>query len=59
VVQDRRREHAFSLQLESRKVFVTTDAITLARIVDLANIIVHEPDGAILHWSSGCERLYG
>ncbi len=38
---------------------MTAEATSLARILDLANIIVQEPDGAILHWSSGCERLYG
>ena len=38
---------------------MTADATSFARIMDLANIIVHEPDGAILHWTSGCERLYG
>ena len=38
---------------------MTADATSLARILDLANIIVQDPDGAILHWSSGCERLYG
>jgi PAS domain S-box-containing protein len=31
----------------------------LARILDLANVIIHETDGAILHWTTGCERLYG
>lgn len=29
---------------------VTADATSLARILDLANIIVQEPDGTILHW---------
>jgi PAS domain S-box-containing protein len=38
---------------------VTADATSLAKILDLANILVQEPDGKILHWSSGCERLYG
>lgn len=31
----------------------------LARALDLANVIIHEIDGAILHWTTGCERLYG
>jgi PAS domain S-box-containing protein len=38
---------------------LTADATSLARILDLASILVQEPDGTILHWSSGCERLYG
>ena len=31
----------------------------LARALDQANVIIHEIDGAILHWTTGCERLYG
>jgi PAS domain S-box-containing protein len=31
----------------------------IARLLDLANVIIHETDGTILHWTSGCERLYG
>ncbi len=31
----------------------------IARALDLANVIIHEIDGAILHWATGCERLYG
>ena len=38
---------------------MTADATSLAKILDLASIIVQEPNGTILHWSEGCERLYG
>jgi PAS domain S-box-containing protein len=31
----------------------------LARILDLTNLVVHRVYGAILHWTTGCERLYG
>jgi len=31
----------------------------LARLFDLTNVIIHETDGKILHWTAGCERLYG
>lgn len=37
----------------------SADFTELARVLDLANVIIHETDGAILHWTSGCERLYG
>ncbi|MGA2792596.1 MAG: PAS domain S-box protein [Roseiarcus sp.] len=30
-----------------------------ARLFDLANVIIHQTDGKILHWTTGCERLYG
>ena len=32
---------------------------SLAHILDLANVIIHDADGKVLHWTAGCERLYG
>ena len=32
---------------------------SLANILDLANVIIHDMEGKILHWTTGCERLYG
>ncbi len=32
---------------------------SLVDILDLANVIIHDMDGKILHWTTGCERLYG
>ena len=32
---------------------------SLASILDLANVIIHDVEGKILHWTTGCERLYG
>jgi PAS domain S-box-containing protein len=32
---------------------------SLVNILDLANVIIHDVDGRILHWTRGCERLYG
>ena len=32
---------------------------SLANVLDLANVIIHDLDGKILHWTTGCERLYG
>ncbi len=32
---------------------------SLANILDLANVIIHDLEGKILHWTTGCERLYG
>jgi PAS domain S-box-containing protein len=31
----------------------------LARILDQTNLVIHGVDGTILHWTAGCERLYG
>src|SRR5271166_3318029 len=38
---------------------VSAEYASLARILDLANVIIHDLDGKILHWTTGCERLYG
>ena len=38
---------------------VTAELTSLAKILDLANVIIHDIDGRILHWTTGCERLYG
>jgi PAS domain S-box-containing protein len=32
---------------------------SLTSILDPANVIIHDLDGKILHWTTGCERLYG
>ena len=37
----------------------TAELKSLAGILDLANVIIHEMDGKILYWTKGCERLYG
>jgi PAS domain S-box-containing protein len=41
------------------KLASTADMTMLAEILDLANVIIHDASGAILHWTTGCERLYG
>jgi PAS domain S-box-containing protein len=37
----------------------TAEFESLGKILDLANVIIHDLDGKILHWTTGCERLYG
>ena len=37
----------------------TAELTSLAKILDLANVIIHNVDGRILYWTTGCERLYG
>ena len=32
---------------------------SLANILDLAKVIIHDMEGKILYWTTGCERLYG
>jgi PAS domain S-box-containing protein len=37
----------------------TAELTSLAKILDLANVIIHDVDGRILYWTTGCERMYG
>jgi PAS domain S-box-containing protein len=37
----------------------TAELTSLAKILDLANVIIHDVEGRILYWTTGCERLYG
>jgi PAS domain S-box-containing protein len=37
----------------------TAELTSLAKILDMANVIIHDVDGRVLHWTTGCERLYG
>jgi PAS domain S-box-containing protein len=37
----------------------TAELTSVAKIFDLANVIIHDMDGRILYWTTGCERLYG
>jgi hypothetical protein len=37
----------------------TQDLEVIARVFDDTNVIMHGVDGVIMHWTSGCERLYG
>ena len=38
---------------------VSAEFDSLVKILDLANVIIHDLEGRILHWTTGCERLYG
>ncbi len=38
---------------------MTAELSSLADALDAAVVIIHDLDGVILYWTSGCERLYG
>jgi len=38
---------------------VSDELTSLANVLDFANVIIHDLDGKIVHWTTGCERLYG
>ena len=38
---------------------MSDELASLAEILDPANVIIHDMDGRIIHWTAGCERLYG
>ena len=38
---------------------MTAELSSLADALDAAVVVIHDLDGRILYWTSGCERLYG
>ncbi|WP_113891580.1 hybrid sensor histidine kinase/response regulator [Roseiarcus fermentans] len=38
---------------------MNAELASLADVLDAAVVIIHDVEGRILHWTSGCERLYG
>jgi len=38
---------------------LSAELASLSNILDDAVVIIHDLDGRILHWTTGCERLYG
>jgi PAS domain S-box-containing protein len=38
---------------------MSADLASLANVLDAAVVIIHDVDGRVLYWTSGCERLYG
>jgi PAS domain S-box-containing protein len=38
---------------------VSAEFDSLVDILDLANVIIHDVEGKILQWTTGCEHLYG
>jgi len=44
---------------EKRRSAMSAEFASLVDILDLANVIIHDMEGKILHWTTGCERLYG
>jgi CheY-like chemotaxis protein len=46
-------------ELEKTRSAVTAEFASRADILDLANVVIHDLEGKILHWTTGCERLYG
>jgi PAS domain S-box-containing protein len=35
------------------------DFADMAQVLDLTNIVIHDELGKVLHWTTGCQRLYG
>ena len=38
---------------------MSADLASLANVLDAAVVVIHDMDGRVLYWTSGCERLYG
>ncbi|HXZ14468.1 MAG TPA: PAS domain S-box protein, partial [Roseiarcus sp.] len=38
---------------------LSAELATLSNVLDDAVVLIHDVEGRILHWTTGCERLYG
>jgi PAS domain S-box-containing protein len=45
--------------LPKEEIVVSAEFTSLATILDLANVVIADVEGKVLHWTKGCERLYG
>ena len=41
------------------KATAVVDFADMAQVLDLTNIVIHDEPGKVLHWTTGCQRLYG
>ncbi len=44
---------------DTGKAIAAIDFAEMAQVLDLTNIVIHDQDGKVLHWTTGCQRLYG
>jgi len=44
---------------DTAKAVAAVDFAEMAQVLDLTNIVIHDQQGRILYWTTGCQRLYG
>ncbi len=44
---------------DTAKAITAVDFAEMAQVLDLTNIVIHDEQGKILYWTTGCQRLYG
>ena len=44
---------------DTGKPTATVDFADMAQVLDLTNIVIHDEQGKVLYWTTGCQRLYG
>jgi PAS domain S-box-containing protein len=44
---------------DTGKPIAAVDFANMAQVLDLTNIVIHDEQGKVLHWTTGCQRLYG
>ena len=56
------REHegrSLDRSQDTPKAIAAVDFAEMAQVLDLTNIVIHDQQGKILFWTTGCQRLYG
>ena len=44
---------------DTAKTIAAVDFAEMAQVLDLTNIVIHDEQGKVLYWTTGCQRLYG
>jgi PAS domain S-box-containing protein len=44
---------------DTAKSVAAVDFAEMAQVLDLTNIVIHDEQGKVLYWTTGCQRLYG
>ena len=44
---------------DTAKLIPAVNFADMAQVLDLTNIVIHDEQGKVLHWTTGCQRLYG
>jgi PAS domain S-box-containing protein len=56
------REHegrSLDRSQDTPKAIAAVDFAEMAQVLELTNVIIHDQQGKILYWTTGCQRLYG
>ena len=58
-IERRAQGRSLDRSQDTPKAIAAVDFAEMAPVLDLTNTVIHDQEGKILFWTSGCQRLYG